>query len=1645
MQDYRTDLLCPISLELLDDPVSTPCCGHAFSRASLRNHLDREESCPLCRASIVEEFPAFDVDAVARNRTLAGLVEARRNASTNVATDSEKSPREEKNILEHEPRWNCSLTQVVARSGARLPVGRLKVEVDWPSYEADVCLFMPIIDRSGSMSGAPFNQVKSALMHMLHQTMEHRNVFTCIIPYNSSAEIMKVPRDGGVETARWAAMQDRVRNMRAEGGTNFSQAFSKIGEVLFGTSNGGKMQAQAFEKDTAEFEAQRRLGRQGLLVQGAPAFVKSVVIVFMTDGQDNAGTSREVMVKSFERILSKWTKDLVVHTVGFSAGHDFEFLNDLRKVGRTEGVFRYADPADGSDALCSKLSELTNAIVASTSLPVVFESLPFAVCGEGRRGVNDGIPPASGTAKSTSVQTSSHSIELHEGGRGCLRLFVEMGEDEAVNEEGNSDVLEISVPANARGEASRRLFSIPIKQAPGADVVADWDAYLVDEIVRETFSLLEENKRHASGQRPVAFRLHCALLLQRAKRLELHAADHADGALASRLALCVSQNDAMLYGRELSAARIGDALVAKPVVDTPALSTLAVPGVSVRCAHIVSSAAVKDGRGRVFRGRTGLTELHSAVLSGSLNRILETAKVCEDVNALDDEGDSALGMAASIGRLNVVRSLLANPVCQRGSLNKSNRQGRTPLELAAFRGHWKMVELLVEEGGELCTNDMQESDRAEHMIRELLQRRFYNTVARLVAAGLGSVTSDVLQNQVPPETLQWVMQTMADKQMAAESNAEMSEAANAAFLRRATENGMCDTVKSLVNRGVRPANAAQLGDLLLLCGSNSVAENGVNIAEILLQSTSGTNLEDCGLGEQVRIAADAGWHELLQMFLQRPTTDSNSQDGNGCTALSLACARRRMNCIVALLNAKADHSLADNDGSTPLMKSCLTNHCAAVAALLAAGAKPTRNVCTPGSDCPVTLCCRLGRPEILQMMLTSLARDEGQVVLRADLASVGALGVAAQSDQAASIRVLLAQRADPEAELPSDMVRVSSQATALHLAAHAGHTASARALLDGSAAVDVRDGDGRTPLHMAVQGGHILIVRLLRFSDADVNATDKFGRTPSGYCGMCGTVSDIQAIRSELVDPALDVLMEAARNHGKECCSVLSYAGLLGYLPARECVEVHGGDRWTPLMEAIACRNFEFAVTLLHTGADFRRRDCRGLSAAFWLQALYGADTVAALVEKLGQNRRSSEANGEVRCRDGVLQVGPEALAWMETNFPAVAAAVVPCATLTSTLRAKGFEVSDPEQGKTWAALSQAPLSHFISEPEMEALAQIRRAAKRDVRDGMILDMRFQDDVPVESDRRVCAFKMQMGNGRLSRVARDIPFELPKPRGDCVVVDFLQKLASDHKNWQVGKAAMTQLMASARFNAIGTLASDALRAQAGSTASATSAVDGKEELHLTMQQAFVLHVFHQDTPILAHVQSALYAGVNLDFWTPFVAAVLDALLSLPPVRAEVFRFESGPFEPELFSTGSVLCWSDFTSAASTLAALRPERRSTKDTGNAQSDGDSGEGVVFRIRSVSGRVFPAPWPTKIDGVEVVLLPRTSYRVIGRRVRNEVVTRSNSDGYSGRAAASISGNGGGYTAAALQIEANASELQEFGASVVVDLEEIDGLER
>lgn len=121
-----------------------------------------------------------------------------------------------------------------------------------------------------------------------------------------------------------------------------------------------------------------------------------------------------------------------------------------------------------------------------------------------------------------------------------------------------------------------------------------------------------------------------------------------------------------------------------------------------------------------------------------------------------------------------------------------------------------------------------------------------------------------------------------------------------------------------------------------------------------------------------------------------------------------------------------------------------------------------------------------------------------------------------------------------------------------------------RLLLDYGAPVDVKDEKGRTPLHSwcykgEERGGSVALLKALLDSGADVNAQAKAGHTPLHYAAMYGR------------DEFLNLLLSRGAQ-----------------LEARKY-----GDGYTPLMDAVRCRNSTTAEILLQYGANYSAKTFR--------------------------------------------------------------------------------------------------------------------------------------------------------------------------------------------------------------------------------------------------------------------------------------------------------------------------------------------------------------------------------------------------------------------------------------------------------------------
>lgn len=72
MDNIKENLLCPISLDILIDPISVPCCGKSFSRENLVSVFNTgHHKCPTCR----HDLNNFDPRKAVKNVVIASLIE----------------------------------------------------------------------------------------------------------------------------------------------------------------------------------------------------------------------------------------------------------------------------------------------------------------------------------------------------------------------------------------------------------------------------------------------------------------------------------------------------------------------------------------------------------------------------------------------------------------------------------------------------------------------------------------------------------------------------------------------------------------------------------------------------------------------------------------------------------------------------------------------------------------------------------------------------------------------------------------------------------------------------------------------------------------------------------------------------------------------------------------------------------------------------------------------------------------------------------------------------------------------------------------------------------------------------------------------------------------------------------------------------------------------------------------------------------------------------------------------------------------------------------------------------------------------------------------------------------------------------------
>lgn len=598
------------------------------------------------------------------------------------------------------------------------------------------------------------------------------------------------------------------------------------------------------------------------------------------------------------------------------------------------------------------------------------------------------------------------------------------------------------------------------------------------------------------------------------------------------------------------------------------------------------------------------TVLHLAIRERHIdvvNSLLHFSEV--DINATDKDGNTPLLLAAFLGHTDVAEILIKN----NANVNASNEGGLTALHIASWRGDIALVNKLLFSGADI----------------ELTTLNGFT--ALFFAIGRAPVVKELLERK---------------------ANVNARSKTNSTPLHEATRPGNTKSLKLLLQNR---ANIHVLDNgygtplhLAVLRGDHSAVvallEHG---SEVNVLCSSGLTI--------VHHAAQRGHWEILMCLLARGGV-ANDTAAHGLAPIHLAAQNGHLQSINVLMEYGANVNAETDDGWTAYDFAAIKGSRDFLEALLFFGAVPgpgdkdakrwMPGIVSDPKDCAVdgdisppknnadlrslldsvvdtsaTLKERLHHKvstassqtssEISESVISTLSSTcqswsalhylvmedmyEEAVKYLDDGAKVNVMGPQNLTPLHLACQIGHSQMVDLLIERGADLNAVSevSNQNALHFAVQRGHLSVTRQLLIAGAHINAMDANGNSCLHQAVLNDNITVVTMLLDSHADIEIKNREQRTPLHLAVtkdslritklLVGRQADVSALDSNGCTPLL-----LAVQNGYSSVGVV----LLTAPNSRHAVNLKNVDHWAPLHLAVLLDDVHLLKHMIEKGGD---------------------------------------------------------------------------------------------------------------------------------------------------------------------------------------------------------------------------------------------------------------------------------------------------------------------------------------------------------------------------------------------------------------------------------------------------------------------------
>ncbi|XP_060103772.1 inversin [Heteronotia binoei] len=541
----------------------------------------------------------------------------------------------------------------------------------------------------------------------------------------------------------------------------------------------------------------------------------------------------------------------------------------------------------------------------------------------------------------------------------------------------------------------------------------------------------------------------------------------------------------------------------------------------------------------LFSGSSLASQVHAAAVNGHKSALLKQIAGNPDLKDKEDQfGRTPLMYCVLADRLDCAEALLKTGI----DVDKADHSQRTALHLAAQKGNYRFMKLLLARRANWMKKDLEEITPL-HLTTRHKSPKCLALLLKYMAPGEIDT-----QDKNKQTALHWSAYYNNPEHVKLlikhDSNIGIPDVEGKIPLHWAAnhkDSSAAHTVRCILD-------AAPTESLLNWQDYEgrtplhfAVADGNVAVVD-LLTSYEGCNVTsyDNLFRTPLHWAALLGHAQIVHLLLERNKSGSIPSDSQGATPLHYATQSNFSETVEAFLKHPSVKDDSDLEGRTSFM--------------WAAGK---------------------GSNDVIQTML-NLKLDID--INMADKYGGTALHAAALSGHVSTVQLLLQHNAQVDA---TDVMKH----TPLFRACEMGHKGVIQTLIKGGARVDLVDQDGHSPLHWAALGGNPDVCQILIENKINPNVQDYAGRTPLQCAAYGGYINCMVVLLENKADPNIQ---------DKEGRTALHWLCNNGYLDAIKLLLGFGAfpnhmenneERYTPLDYALLGGHHEVIQFMLEHGA----------------------------------------------------------------------------------------------------------------------------------------------------------------------------------------------------------------------------------------------------------------------------------------------------------------------------------------------------------------------------------------------------------------------------------------------------------------------------